>query len=71
MDSHNGVRAISTRDDPRWQSDVDGCRCSDCDFNAGLPNLVGLFLQNKTFRMVGSRGGPSDDQVRVDRKDEV
>ncbi|RZR95148.1 hypothetical protein BHM03_00023980 [Ensete ventricosum] len=71
MDSHNGVRAASTRDAPRWQSEVGVCRCSDCDFDVGLPNLVRLFLQDKTSQVVGSHGGPSDNQVRVDRKGEV
>ncbi|RRT83550.1 hypothetical protein B296_00004240 [Ensete ventricosum] len=56
---------------PRLQSKVGVCQCFDCDFDAGLPNLVGLFLQDKTSRVVGYRGGPSDDQVRVDRKGEV
>ncbi|RWW01606.1 hypothetical protein GW17_00035341 [Ensete ventricosum] len=69
VDLYNGVRAASTRGAPCWQSEVGGCRCSGCDFDAGLSNLVGLLLQDKTSQVVGSRGGPSDDQVRVDRKD--
>ncbi|RWW52893.1 hypothetical protein BHE74_00040672 [Ensete ventricosum] len=71
VDPHNGVQAASTRGAPRWQSEVGVCRCSDCDFDAGLPNLVGLFLQDNTSQVVGSHGGPSDNQVRVDRKGEV
>ncbi|RWW59541.1 hypothetical protein BHE74_00033511 [Ensete ventricosum] len=47
------------------------CGCSGCDFDVGLSNLAGLFLQDKTSRVVGSRDGPSDDQVRVDLKGEV
>ncbi|RWW80066.1 hypothetical protein BHE74_00011607 [Ensete ventricosum] len=71
VDPYNGVRAASTRGAPRWQSKVDVCGYPGCDFNAGLSNLAGLFLQYKTSRVVDSRGGPSDDQVRVDSKGEV
>ncbi|RZR77137.1 hypothetical protein BHM03_00002126 [Ensete ventricosum] len=71
VDPYNEVRAASMRGAPRWQSEVDGRRCSDCDFDAGLSNLVGLFLQDKTSRVVGSRGSPSDDQVMVDLKGDV
>ncbi|RWW67634.1 hypothetical protein BHE74_00024902 [Ensete ventricosum] len=71
VDPHNGVRATSTRSALHWQSEVGVCQCSNYDFDADLPNLVGLFLQDKTSRVVGSRGGPSDDQVKVDRKGEV
>ncbi|RWW49770.1 hypothetical protein BHE74_00044016 [Ensete ventricosum] len=39
-----------------------------CNSDAGLSTLARLFLQDKTSRVVGSRGGPSDDQVRVDRR---
>ncbi|RRT43007.1 hypothetical protein B296_00056724 [Ensete ventricosum] len=71
VDPYNKVRVASMRGAPRWQSEVDGRRCSDCDFDAGLSNLVGLFLQDKTSRVVGSRGSPSDDQVMVDLKGDV
>ncbi|RWW46314.1 hypothetical protein BHE74_00047764 [Ensete ventricosum] len=71
VDSHNGVRTASTRDTPRWQSEVDGYGCSGCNFDAGLSTLARLFLQDNNSRVMGSRGGPSDDQVRVDRKGEV
>ncbi|RRT37723.1 hypothetical protein B296_00036816 [Ensete ventricosum] len=48
-----------------------GCGRSGCDFEAGLSNLVRPFLQDKTSQVVGSQGGPSDDQVRIDSRDEV
>ncbi|RWV89083.1 hypothetical protein GW17_00048789 [Ensete ventricosum] len=52
---------------PRWQSKVDVCGCHGCDFDMGSSSLAGLFLQDKTSRVVGSWGGPSNDQVRVHR----
>ncbi|RRT62924.1 hypothetical protein B296_00025411 [Ensete ventricosum] len=39
-----------------------------CNSDTGLSTLARLFLQDKTSQVVGSRGGPSDDQVRVDRR---
>ncbi|RRT48413.1 hypothetical protein B296_00015467 [Ensete ventricosum] len=71
MGPHNGVQAVSTRGAPRWQSEVGVSECSDCDFDASLSNLAGLFLQDKTSWVMGSRGGPSDDQVRIISKGEV
>ncbi|RWV79462.1 hypothetical protein GW17_00059404, partial [Ensete ventricosum] len=71
VDRHNEVRAASTRGTPRWQSEVSVCGCPGCDFDTGPFNLAELFLQDKTSRVVGSRGGPSDDQVRIDSKGEV
>ncbi|RZS10627.1 hypothetical protein BHM03_00041877 [Ensete ventricosum] len=69
---HNGVQAASTRGAPHKQFEVGVCGCSGCDFDAGPSNLAGLFLQDKTSsRVVGSRDGPSDDQVRVVLKGEV
>ncbi|RWW07010.1 hypothetical protein GW17_00029624 [Ensete ventricosum] len=42
-----------------------------CDFDAGLSNLAGLFLQDKTSRVVGSQRGLSNDQARIDLRGEV
>ncbi|RWV98284.1 hypothetical protein GW17_00038879 [Ensete ventricosum] len=72
---HNGVRATSTRGAQREV--VRGERVqmlsSGCHFDAGpSDDLAELFLQDKTFaRVVGSGGGPSDNQVSIVSKGEV
>ncbi|RZR91525.1 hypothetical protein BHM03_00019645 [Ensete ventricosum] len=67
---HNEVQVASTRGAPRWQSEVGVSECFSCNFDTGLSNLTGLFLQDKSSRVVGSQGGPSNDQVRVGSKGE-
>ncbi|RWW65115.1 hypothetical protein BHE74_00027599 [Ensete ventricosum] len=67
---HNEVQVASIRGAPRWQSEVGVSECFGCNFDTGLSNLTGLFLQDKSSRVVGSQGGPSDDQVRVGSKGE-
>ncbi|RRT44744.1 hypothetical protein B296_00055582 [Ensete ventricosum] len=70
--SHNGVQAASTRGAGCRQFEVSVCGCSSCHFDAVPSNIVELFLQDNAFsRVVGSRGGPSDDQVTTIVKGDV